>query len=490
VISLLRRRPRLARLSPVARVRGRVRPAKERRVGPRFEVVARTRPFELLSPGFVALEERPGPVQGRTRGDYSPLAPYTTVEVSIDQARGTVVAGLTSDDGAHLLGFYDPVTGRVGLELKARGTTTVIAQRRVRGRVRRMAFVLCETKPTVLVDTGRGWRPVAHGGHRVAPRTDFRVPEVLARYKATWGSRGATSDIGLVRAGLFGMAGLRDLHLVQHADGSPYVEDGRMFLTATCAGLGFFRQAHWGVFAFDPAALSRGDVTLEQTAHVFFRREGKTFGDHAGQLVRDGDRWLVAVSSWGDFSPQRGVFVRHTTSGDDLLHGVHVLDTEPTPMPTERGSYDPGLTRIDGRWHVSYVESVGHQPSRFHPALAVGPEEASDWTQGLERVGEAGDLTFCEGPILARPDSPDGEWRVLASDGHEGARRYRVFDLSMHHVGDLDAPYGTNLPHPQVIDLPDGERVIVTFDGTRYAGRRLAYGTHGDVVVMRARSDT
>jgi hypothetical protein len=27
---------------------------------------------------------------------------------------------------------------------------------------------------------------------------------------------------------------------------------------------------------------------------------------------------------------------------------------------------------------------------------------------------------------------------------------------------------------------------MVTFDGTEWAGRRLGYGTHGDVVVYRA----
>jgi hypothetical protein len=73
---------------------------------------------------------------------------------------------------------------------------------------------------------------------------------------------------------------------------------------------------------------------------------------------------------------------------------------------------------------------------------------------------------------------------VLTSDGD--ARRYRAFDLAMCPLGELDAPYGSNIPHPQVIELPDGERIIVTFDGKRYAGRRLDYGTHGDVVVMRA----
>jgi hypothetical protein len=133
---------------------------------------------------------------------------------------------------------------------------------------------------------------------------------------------------------------------------------------------------------------------------------------------------------------------------------------------------------------VSYVESVGHQPSQFHPGLAVGPTEVDDRTKGLERAGQADDLTFCEGSILGRPDGPAGEWRFLASDGL--ARTYRVFDLDLREVGELDAPYGTNLPHPQIFDLPDGSQAMITFDGTRYARRRLTYGTHGDVVVMRA----
>jgi hypothetical protein len=475
-----------------------------RLVGPRFEVVARSRPFELVSPGFVAASAEPAAYDGLVGSAWSPPAPYAAVEVTVEHGRGTLLAGLSAEGGDHLVAFHDVASGRVGLEMRTGGMTTVLASRRLRRRVRRLAFVLCENQPTVLVDTGRGWRPVATDRHRVALRADFRVPATLARFTAVWGSRSGTSDLGPVRVGLFGMAGLRDLHLVQHADGSPYVRDGRMFLTATCAGLGFFRQAHWGVFALDPAELasrlgasdgsdgadSRDVLRLEQTAQLFSRRDGLLLGDHAGQLVRDGDRWLVAVSSWGDFAPHRGVYVRQATTTDDLLDGVHVLDTEPVRMPTDRGSYDPGMTLIDGRWHVSYVESVSHQPSRFHPALAVGPAGAAHWTEGLERVGETPELAFCEGPIIARPDGPagpdglDGEWRVLASDGR--ARRYRVFDLAMRRLGDLDAPYGTNLPHPQIFDLPDGQRVMVTFDGTPYAKRVLGYGTHGDVVVMRA----
>lgn len=456
-------------------------------IGPRFEQVATTRLFEPLSPGFVAVDERPGTVEGLAPSGYSPPAPFVTVEVSLGPGPGTTVAGLVADNGDHLLAFHDPATGEAGLEVRSGGISTELRRRRLRGRPERMALVLCQNKPTVLLDTGDGWYPAFLDRTRVRPRLDFRDPATLARFRATWGSRDGAAEIASARAGLFGMAGLRDLHLVQHADGSPYVEGGRMFLTATCAGLGFFEQAHWGVFAFDPEVLAEGRIELEQTAHLFSHRDGLLLGDHAGQLVRDGDEWLVAVSSWGDFTPAGRVVVRHLTTGDDLLHGVHVLETEPAPIPTTNGHYDPGMTRIDGRWYVSYVESVGHKPSDFHPGLAVGPVGAGHWTEGLERVGAASDLHQCEGPILARPDGPGEPWRFLASDGH--GREYLAFDLGMEPLGQLDAPYGTNIPHPQIFELPglDG-RFLITFDGTPYAQRKLGYGTHGDVILMRAQA--
>ena len=51
-------------------------------LGPRFEVVAKVRPFEVLSPGFVAAEQQPGPVEGFALGDFSPPAPLSPDEAS------------------------------------------------------------------------------------------------------------------------------------------------------------------------------------------------------------------------------------------------------------------------------------------------------------------------------------------------------------------------------------------------------------------------
>jgi hypothetical protein len=276
------------------------------------------------------------------------------------------------------------------------------------------------------------------------------------------------------------MTGMRDQHLVQQADGTPYVRDGKAYFTATCAGLGFFQQAHWGVFTLDLERPER----LEQTAQLYFRRDGLLLGDHAGQIVRDdeSDRWLLATSSWGDFEFD-GVHVRHLETDADLLHGVHVLETRRMPLPTDVSSWDPGMTRIDGRWYVGFVESPSQQPFDFHPALAAG-QPGGGWNEDLELVGSGEGFRECEGPILTQVG---GEWWFLASN--KDKREYPVFDLSMKRHGSLDAPYETNIPHPQLVPLPDsagGGYLLVTFDGTQYHEDVMGYGGHGDVLIMRS----
>jgi hypothetical protein len=76
------------------------------------------------------------------------------------------------------------------------------------------------------------------------------------------------------------------------------------------------------------------------------------------------------------------------------------------------------------------------------------------------------------------------DWWFLASDGT--SRCYPVFDLQMRRKGRLDAPYETNIPHPQLVPLDDGTFLLVTFDGSQYAKKVMGYGGHGDVLIMRS----
>jgi hypothetical protein len=437
----------------------------------------RYRPFHVVAPGFVqASATDVGTVDELFRSDTSPQAPFAAVEVDVARGSGVLVAGLSSAQGDRVAATYDAGRGRVAIEVRVDGRTRVVRRRSVDlPDELTFGFAVCENQVTVLVRTEGEWRPLLTERAKVARLIDLRDPGVLGGMTYTWGVRSGFADLGDVRAGLFGMTGLRDPHLVQHADGTPYVRDGKVYLTWTCAGLGFFQQAHWAVFTLDLQDPTR----LEQVAQLYSNRDGLLLGDHAGQLVRDGDRWLVATSSWGDFD-FAGVHVRHLTSTDDLLTGVHLLETERTALPTDVGSWDPGFTRVDGRWLLGFVESPSQRPFDFHPALARA--DGDDPFERLEKVGAADELHQCEGPILARVDD---RWWFLASDGD--ARHYPVFDLQMRRVGRLDAPYPTNIPHPQLLRREAGDWLMVSFDGTQYAEPTMGYGGHGDVVIMASR---
>ena len=441
----------------------------------------RYRPFHVVAPGFVQ-DSRTGvgDVTTLTRSDASPQAPFAAVEVDVEGGDGVLVAGLGAAGGDRVVATCNLSSGVVAIEVRSGGSTRVVRRRSVDlPDAFTLGFAVCENQVTVLVRTGdEDWRPLLTERDKVAALVDLRDPETLAAHTYTWGVRSGTATLGDVRAGLFGMTGLRDPHVVQDADGTPYVRDGKAYLTWTCAGLGFFQQAHWAVFTLDLADPTR----LEQVAQLYSRRDGLLLGDHAGQLVRDGDSWLVATSSWGDFDFD-GVHVRHLTTDADLLTGVHVLETERTDLPTDVSSWDPGFTRIDATWFLGFVESPSQDPFDFHPALA-STGAATPW-EGLARVGAADDLHQTEGPILARVGD---DWWFLASDGD--ARHYPVFDLRMRRVGRLDAPYPTNIPHPQLLRRPaaqGGGWLMVSFDGTQYAEPTMGYGGHGDVVIMADR---
>ena len=147
-----------------------------------------------------------------------------------------------------------------------------------------------------------------------------------------------------------------------------------MLLTATSAGPGFFDTAHTSVWHLDPATPG-----LTHLSDLFFRRTDRpgVFGDHASHLLSDGDRWLLATSTWGDFdSAGPGASVGDPGRDPaDLLSGRHVLDTVPLPLPTTGlrsvGVWDPHLVRTDDGWLVAYVSA--RRFFEFGPVLAGGP---------------------------------------------------------------------------------------------------------------------
>ncbi len=360
----------------------------------------------------------------------------------------------------------------------------------------RLALTLTGTEAVVLGHDGTGWR--GHG------RVDLATAEGAAGETAARRCRDEawlaglevehTGDVRRLRAGGFGQLGLRDLRLVTHADGTAYAdaaeEAGRvLWLSATSAGPGFFGTAHTSVWR-----LELDGYALEHRADLFFRRPDApgVYGDHATHVVRDDDEWLVATSTWGDFdraADDAGVAVTLARTDSDVLRGRHVLDTVPLALPVDGldsvGVWDPHLVRTDlgdgPTWLVGYVSA--RRFFDFHPVLAAGPDLGALALRAASPTRRA-----TEGTTLVRWD---GRWRVLASDGRDNPRRHReqhpVLDLDLRPDGPpLDAAYPTNIPWPTLAPLPDGGWLMVTFNGRGVGGRVVGYGSHGDVVVMRA----
>ena len=238
------------------------------------------------------------------------------------------------------------------------------------------------------------------------------------------------------------------------------------------AGPGAFATGHASVWGLDPVTYE-----LEHRADLFLRRGG-VYGDHAVHLVRDGDRWLLAASTWGDFDRKtRPVRITLSESTADLTTGVHVLDSRPLAFPSDGlrsvGLWDPHLVRTDDGWLVGAVSATRY--FRFHPVLAQGPD--------LDRLtlrASAEGHRETEGTTLVRLDEG---WRVLASDRHR--RVYPLLDLELREIGTLEAAYPTNIPWPTIV-ASEGQNLLVGFNGSRYGGRLVGYGSHGDVVIQRA----
>jgi hypothetical protein len=547
-----------------------------------FSIQKQYRPFHLLAENFVQLRDgfdtdtrrnyailAPAPESNRGnafvnrgalringdsyfalfRSTTSQKAPFATVIVDVQRfsdttgAENTVFAGLVKDESNYVTAFYNNATKKVGLSacvngmVKTLGTVDATLAAPLR-----FAFVANENEVTALVsdrasDIG-DFRPLIkrdvtrydNGTSDPADDTptglDLRDVAVLATYKNGFGARATEGAIvlGGVEAGYFGEAGVRDPHVVQYADGAPYIKNNKLYFTLTNAGLGFFEKAHWTVWTMDLSDYTK----IEQVGNIFWHNTGdptKVLGHHAGQIVLDEGRWIVLVSSWGDFGPQGGdralepgvvtpnppnppvdILYDELPSSMKLLEGVHILEgkrhpVNDLPYKTE-GKWDPGLTRIDGRWYLSYVIALDLFTD-FQPALARSAT-GTDHTV-LEFVGADWGKRATEGPIIQKLG---GNWRVLASCGDDEPDelgfdgKYPMYFLEaanpdveaaerlLRFDGYLDAPHPTNIPHPMVVPIPlstgNTKYIMITFNGTQYYEPLLGYGTHGDFYVMEA----
>ncbi|GHG58352.1 hypothetical protein GCM10012320_32050 [Sinomonas cellulolyticus] len=440
--------------------------------GMEFAEAQRFRPFDLLPAAgqfFASSGESPAT---RHYIDTVPRAPFLTIELSSEGDPGAWEAGISTPRGT-VRADYDVSENQVRLFLSTVHSERLLGKRVVAAGPARVALTFTENTVCLWSRDGGDWSVLVVCRLSPADGIDLRQADCLSASRLFW--RGSFAR---ARAGYFGYVGLRDPQLIRSPDGEPIRDGGRLWMTATCAGPGFFHAAHWAVFSFPEN--SPEELRLE--SHLFFNRDGRLLGDHAGFILRGEDGFLVGVSSWGDFD--NNAHVRSAASQADILTGVHVLESRPWPLPTEYDAWDPSLIRHEGAWWLAFVECTRYSPRfTFRPVLAK-TSPGAEWDGQLERVGADTIHQQTEGTLLT---ILDGNLYVLASDGD--ARDYPIYDLAMHRIDTLNAPYPTNIPHPLVVN-PNDDPFILTFDGTPHNESELGYGTHGDIVVLRGRRQT
>ncbi len=445
-------------------------PALPDLAGYAFEKIASFRPFELLSGNFVIDSRNPG--SSESLHALSPdalMAPYVAFEMELNgSGAGAGVMG----PGLAVHGYFDTGSGTQQIVVTTNDNTRVVASSNApTGAGANVAVTVTENAVTLWGRPNGLWE--AFLTHRLDPETEVDLRAAAGTRQLRPASVGTPRS---VRVGYFGHTGLRDPQLVKHADGSNYMIDGRLLATMTCAGPGPFQTAHWGVFSIAPD--NPCDIT--QVAHLFFERDGRILGDHAGHIVVDDDgSAIVLVSSWGDFD--ENVHVRHLRTDRGILSGVHILPSEPLALPTALNTWDPTLQRNNESWWLGFVECQSFSPRfDFRPALARS-RAGTSYDSPYEYVGADKLHHQTEGTILTQLG---GELRLLASDGD--AKDYPVYDLQMNRIAQIRAPYESNIPHPFLIDGPEAVWMM-TFDGTPVSPDILGYGTHGDVLIFQSR---
>ncbi|XAS66685.1 hypothetical protein V3C33_14510 [Micrococcaceae bacterium Sec5.7] len=435
-----------------------------------FEKFASFRPFELLSENFVI--ESWSPAVSASLHDLSSVAlkaPYIAFEMELDgSGAGVAVTG----PGLAVHCSFDPGAGTQQIVVTVNDDARVVASSTASiGSGAIVAVTVTENVVTLWEQSKGHWD--AFLTHRLDPESEVDLPAAAGTGHLRAVAVGSPASVSV---GYFGHTGLRDPQLVKHMDGSNYMIDGRLLATMTCAGPGPFQTAHWGVFSIDPD----NPCDMVQVGHLFFERDGRILGDHAGQIVIEDDgSAIVVVSSWGDFD--ENVHIRHLRTDTEILSGVHVLSSEPLALPTAFNTWDPTLQHHEGRWWLGFVECQAFSPRfDFRPALARAQEGAS-YNSEYDYVGA--DLLHhqTEGTILTQLGT---ELRLLASDGD--AKDYPVYDLQMNRIAQIRAPYESNIPHPLLIDRPETTWMI-TFDGTPVSPEILGYGTHGDILIFHSR---
>lgn len=320
----------------------------------------------------------------------------------------------------------------------------------------------------------------------VVQHLDLRKKEVFQNTSTWLRVAGGDAVINRATAALTPGMGQADIRAITDEEGTPLIDGGRLWFTATTRGGGLPHPTQ-GVFSLDPGlfdirfegviAFDRGDGLLrnELASHLFLDRPS---GEWRG--------WTTAFSPYGDPKKEEKKEILAVRSTKDPRRGFSVMASKPMGLVGDYEDPHGIFDKAAGKWRMLLCQNVsGYKAAVF---------ESEKWDGGFQRI--------------AGPVDHDSTGTTIQK---VGGIRYAFFgssDRSFHvcsfpdlkPVGKLDLdlppwqePNGNGRVWPNLIPLPDGypaPYLLLTFDRTNFPGMEGPNWTYGAMMLYHGQPKT
>lgn len=199
---------------------------------------------------------------------------------------------------------------------------------------------------------------------------------------------GGAARLGRVSVRLMSGIGTADIRPIKNADGTPLIEDGRVFLTASAR---LETGAYQCILSWLPTT---ADFKMEG-ALFFDTGDGMTANDVASTVIYDKDKgkWYIWYCSFS-----HGHVLARAALDTDPRRGISIIDARLmeqregaslTDFVGTVGDEDPDLILIDGVWHLAIcrMEPDGYHYYRFTSSDPLDSFTFADRTAGAEKTG-------------------------------------------------------------------------------------------------------
>jgi hypothetical protein len=311
----------------------------------------------------------------------------------------------------------------------------------------------------------------------VVQHLDLRRKEVhraMSAWVRTSTRSGFHASIARASASLTPGIGQADIRAITDEEGTPLLENGRLWFTATTRGGGLPHPAQ-GVFSLDPSifdlrfegliAFDRGDGLLrnELASHLFLHRPS---GEWRG--------WTTAFSAYGDPAKQEKKEILAVRSQKDPRRGFSIMSSAPMGLVGDYEDPHGIFDKAFGKWRMLLCQNVGGYKAAVF--------ESATWDAGFSRIA---------GPVAS-----DSTGTTIQKVGGVNYAFFGSADRSFHVCSfpdlkplgklDLDLPpwstEGNGRVWPNLVPLPAGypaPYILLTFDRANFPGMKGPNWTYG-----------